>query len=83
LRKRTENSSNRIQTPSPFFSKNAIRRRRWSLTTQTKIKTEQGSIIADIDSQISPSNNQITYRLNTDQSWMPDWYSQKLCKIFV
>jgi hypothetical protein len=79
---------NRIQTPSIFFpkfskpslSKNAIQRRRWSLTTQTKIKTEQGSIIADIDSQKSPSNtpinNHITYRLNVDQSWMPDWYSQ-------
>jgi hypothetical protein len=93
LRKKTENSLNRIQTPAPCFSnfskpilsKNAIRRRRWSLTTQTKIKTEEGSIIADIDSPQSPSDlptpNQITYRL----SWMPDWYSQmksteSLCK---
>lgn len=77
---------------SPFesfkssLSKTATRRRRWSLTTQTKIKTEEGSIIADIDSLKSPSHFS-TYRL----SWMPDWYSQmkstdfkqSLCKYFI
>lgn len=76
---------NCIQTPTPFcsnFPKPSLAnpRRRWSLTTQTKIKTEQGSIIADIDSPKSPSNisinPRITYRLNVDQSWMPDWYSE-------
>ncbi|CAF1337756.1 unnamed protein product [Rotaria sordida] len=64
LRKRLENSSNRIQTPAPFFfnlssptlSKTPKRsnshRRQWTSTTETKIKTEQGSITTDINSQM-------------------------------
>jgi hypothetical protein len=71
--KRTVKPSNSLQTPTPFFSH---RRRQWSLTNQTKIKTEQGSIIADIDETSLPRDNHITYRLNVNQSWMPNWYSQ-------
>ena len=82
VRKKTDESSNRIQTPAPYFS-NATQpsksRRHWTSTTQTKIKTEEGSLIADINSETSHTNKQITYRLvekpvNVDQSWMPNWY---------
>ncbi len=72
-RKKPVNPSNGLQTPTPFFSN---RRRQWSSTNQTKIKTEQGSIIADVDETPLPRNTHITYRLNVDQSWMPNWYSQ-------
>jgi hypothetical protein len=97
-RKRTDDPSHRNQTPAPFLSNftsptlsnttqrtrsRRRHRREWTPITQTKIKTEQGSIIADIDSlnvhhkqkQSQPINNQITYRLNVDQSWMPNWYT--------
>ncbi|CAF0823250.1 unnamed protein product [Adineta steineri] len=92
MRKRLDKPSNRIQTPAPLFSdfssptlSNTTRqlnsRRRWIPSTETKIKTEQGSIIADIhDKQVQSDtvNNQLTYRImtptNVDQSWMPNWY---------
>ncbi|CAF4528076.1 unnamed protein product, partial [Rotaria sp. Silwood2] len=68
LRKRLDDSSNRTQTPAPFFSnfssptlsktpkRSNSHRRQWTSTTQTKIKTEEGSIITDINSQMSHSN---------------------------
>ncbi|CAF0905057.1 unnamed protein product [Adineta steineri] len=92
MRKRLDKPSNRIQTPAPLFSdfssptlstttRQLNSRRRWIPSTETKIKTEQGSIIADIhDKQVQSDivNNQLTYRLttptNVDQSWMPNWY---------
>ncbi|CAF3733636.1 unnamed protein product [Adineta steineri] len=92
MRKRLDKSSNRIQTPAPLFSdfssptlSNTTRqldfRRRWVPSTQMKIKTQQGSIIADIhDKQVQSDtvNNQLTYRIMTPthvgQSWMPNWY---------
>jgi hypothetical protein len=83
--KRTDDSFHRNQTPAPLFSKKTQRsksRRHWPPITETKIKTEQGSIIAQISHlnshhkhQFQPPNNQITYRLNVDQSWMPNWYT--------
>ncbi|CAF0889439.1 unnamed protein product [Adineta steineri] len=92
IRKRLDKPSNRIQTPAPLFSdfssptlstttRQLDSRPRWIPSTQTKIKTEHGSIIADIhDKQVQSDtvNNQLTYRLttltNVDQSWMPNWY---------
>ncbi|CAF3553894.1 unnamed protein product [Rotaria sp. Silwood1] len=69
LRKRLDDSSNRIQTPAPLFSNissptlsktpkrsNSRHRSQWISTTQTKIKTEQGSITTDINSQMLHSN---------------------------
>ncbi|UJR14999.1 hypothetical protein I4U23_001976 [Adineta vaga] len=90
-RKRLDSSSNRIETLSPFYSNFAStnltkkprqHRSQWMPAIQTKIKTEQGSILTDIHCQISKSqpsvNNQLTYRLmsppKVDQSWMPDWF---------
>ncbi|CAF1618828.1 unnamed protein product [Rotaria magnacalcarata] len=101
MRKRIDDSSNRTQTPAPFLSnftsptlsktphRSSSRRRHWTSTAQTTIKTDEGSILADINSQqknefdasqrqFPVTNNQITYRLKSsvsvDQSWMPDWF---------
>lgn len=97
MRKRTDSSSNQIQTPSADYSsptlsnvtgrsKSRHHRRRWIPITQTKLKTEQGSIIVDIHSQITNSNfhtkqsqpanivnNQITYRLMTPINVDQSW----------
>ncbi|CAF4386537.1 unnamed protein product [Rotaria socialis] len=101
MRNRIDDSSNRTQTPALFLSnftsptlsktpnRSNSRRRHWISTAQTTIKTGDGSIVADINSQhkieFDPSqrqspatNNQTTYRLKSsvsvDQSWMPDWF---------
>lgn len=63
--RRLDGSCNRNQTPAPLFSNytsptlsktphrsSSHNRRQWTSEPQTKIKTEQGSIIADIHSQI-------------------------------
>ncbi len=97
MRKRTDSSSNQIQTPSADYSsptlsnvtgrsKSRHHRRRWIPITQTKLKTEQGSIIVDIHSQTTNSNfhtqrsqpansvnNQITYRLMTPINVDQSW----------
>ena len=72
-------SASHKRTPTP------TRHRRWPSTRQTKIKTTDGSIIADINSTLPPPIN-TTYRLNTDQSWMPEWcfnLQDNRCKCFV
>ena len=72
--KRTARPSNPYPNPPPVLSNH---RSQWFSPNQIQIKTDDGAIMTDIHG-LSPSRySHITYRLNVDQSWMPNWcYSQ-------
>lgn len=52
-------------------------RSQWLSPNQIEIKTDDGLVMTDIPRSSPSRNNHITYRLNVDQSWMPNWcYTQ-------
>lgn len=72
--KRTARPCDLYPNPPPILSNH---RTQWLSSNQIQIKTDEGAVITDIHGSSPSRNSHITYRLNVDQSWMPNWwYSQ-------